>query len=72
MLSTSDTEQLIHSLLTDENLAVFEREHEFDFAFNWQDHARDARQRLPPAGIVGSAGPFLNQIDSDLGTIVVP
>src|SRR4029077_5497584 len=39
-LSPSDTEQLVHSLLTEEEVAVFHREHEFDFAFTWQDQAR--------------------------------
>jgi twitching motility protein PilT len=39
-LSPSDTEQLVQSLLSDEDLAVFHREHEFDFAFGWRQHAR--------------------------------
>jgi twitching motility protein PilT len=40
LLSPSDTEQLVRSLLTDEDLVTFRREHEFDFAFNWREHAR--------------------------------
>ena len=40
LLSPADTEQLVRSLLTDEDLATFRREHEFDFAFTWQEQAR--------------------------------
>jgi len=54
-LSPSDTEQLMGSLLTDEDIVRFHNEQEFDFAFGWQQRARIRGNVFLQRGSVGVA-----------------
>ena len=66
-LTPADTEQLIHSLLTDENLAVFRPRARVRLRLQLAGARPDARQRLPPAGFVGSGAADDPGRDPDAG-----
>jgi twitching motility protein PilT len=55
VLAPADTEQMVAALLSREDLAQFEAQHEIDFAFPWNGHARIRGNAFVQRGSVGVA-----------------
>jgi twitching motility protein PilT len=66
VLTSTDTEHMIASLLTDTELEEFDRRREFDFAFSWRGQARVRGNSFVQRGSVGVA---LRLIPSEIPTL---